>query len=133
MDSISTSTPAHIVKTLIHQKQAAALIRFDALRKLPETGMGGNALTFILDLPDHPLRGKDAPHTQTLVGIARVPMANSIDEGFLKTELKPTGGLITVHGVEEQLQQRRELEGGRKNEVCPARSLERGGGETERP
>jgi hypothetical protein len=63
--------------------------------------MGGDPFTLILDLPNHPLRGENAAHTQTLVGISRVPMSNSINERFLKTELKTTGCLNTVHGVEE--------------------------------
>tara|TARA_B110000003_G_scaffold9454_1_gene9727 strand:+ start:3150 stop:3383 length:234 start_codon:yes stop_codon:yes gene_type:complete len=77
------------------------LIRFDAVRKFPETCMGGDSFTFILNLPNHPLRGEDAAHTQTLIGITRVPMTNSINKRFLKTELKPTGCLNTVHGVEQ--------------------------------
>jgi hypothetical protein len=63
--------------------------------------MGGDPYTLILDLPNHPLRGENAAHTQTLVGISRVPMSNSINQRFLKTELKPTGCLNTVHWVEE--------------------------------
>jgi hypothetical protein len=61
-------------------------------------------------------------------------MTHSIDESFLKTELQTTGCLITVHGIEKQLQQGRELQRGRKNEISPARSLKRGGEiKTERP
>jgi hypothetical protein len=101
LDTIPAATPAHIVKTLINQKQPTALICFDALRKFAEAHIGGDPFTFILDLPNHPLRGENAAHTQTFVGISRVPMSNSINEGFLKTELKPTGCLNTVHGVEE--------------------------------
>jgi hypothetical protein len=96
--------------------------------------MAGDAFTLILDLPNHPLRREDAAHTQTLIGISRVPMTHSVNKGFLKTELKPTGCLRTIHRVEKQLQQWRELESGRKNEISPARSLERGGEiKTERP
>jgi hypothetical protein len=63
--------------------------------------MDGDSFTFILDLPNHPLRGEDAAHTQTFVGIPRVPMSHSINKRFLKTELKPTGCLNTIHGVEQ--------------------------------
>jgi hypothetical protein len=118
----------------MNQEQSSALIGFDALRKLTKTCMAGDPFTFILDLPNHPLRGEDAAHTQTLVWIPRVPMTHSVNQGFLKTELKPTRCLCTIHGIEKQLQQGRELESGRKNEISPARSLERGGEiETERP
>jgi len=87
----------------MNQKQSSALIGFDALRKLPKTCMAGDAFTFILDLPDHPLGGEDAAHTQTLVGISRVSVTNCINKSFLKTELKPSGCLHTIHWIEKQL------------------------------
>jgi hypothetical protein len=84
LDTIPAATPAHIVKTLINQKQSTALICFDALRKFAEAHIGGDPFTFVLDLPNHPSWSEDSSHPQAFGGIVSIAMTNSIHKCFLE-------------------------------------------------
>tara|TARA_B100001121_G_scaffold78712_1_gene69808 strand:+ start:3220 stop:3537 length:318 start_codon:yes stop_codon:yes gene_type:complete len=103
----------------MHQKQTTPLIGIKLIGKTALPGMAGQAVTLILDLPDQPVRRKDASDPQALSGISVIAVTHRIHQCLLQTQLKARAGLSAVHRLKQQLHQRTELECGRKDEISP--------------
>jgi len=83
--------------------------------------MLGNTGSFILNLPNKPVRRQDLANSQSLVAILGIAMTYGINQGFLQTELHSVRGHCTVHRLNELFHQRRQLQGGWMIEVSPAK------------
>ena len=64
LQAIAPPAPAHIVKTLVDQKEPTATGGIQSRRQCCCAGLLRQAATFILNLPDQPIRGEDAPNAQ---------------------------------------------------------------------
>ena len=69
-------------------------------------GLLWEAATLILNLPDQPIGREDAANTELLSRVLGIAMANSIDQGFMQSQLNPLTGEDTTDGLGQQLQQR---------------------------
>ena len=93
------------------EEQSPARQGFRILRKAGCSCILGNTSSFILDLPDKPVRRKDLANSHSLVSILGIAMTHSIHESFLQTELNSVRGHGTVHRLNELLHQRCQLQG----------------------
>tara|TARA_Y100000766_G_scaffold6141_1_gene4665 strand:+ start:895 stop:1182 length:288 start_codon:yes stop_codon:yes gene_type:complete len=95
----------------MHQKQTTPLIGIDLIRQTALPGITRETIAFILDLPNQPIRRENPTDPQTLARVSRIAVTHGIDQGFLKTQLQATRGLIAVNRFQQQLHQWTELKG----------------------
>ena len=78
-------------------------------------------MALILHLPDQPIWGEDASYAQLFGWIFSIAVTNGIHQGLMQSQLDALAGENTTHRLNEQLQQRGQLQRGRKRELCPAK------------
>ena len=94
----------------MNQKQPAATRSIKMLRQAGAASRWWNPSSLVLYLPHQPVGGFNAPHSQAFGWVATVAMADRIDQCFLQTKLHLTLKLQAANGLNQQLQQRCQLQ-----------------------
>ena len=82
--------------------------------------LGRQAGPLILHLPDPPKRRFNSPDPQKLIRIAAIAVVHRIDQGLLQPQPELHPQRPQGHRLQQQLNQRCQLQGGWRDEVTPA-------------
>ncbi len=120
LEPVSPGAPAHVVKALVDQVETAALGGIQLRWQLPLPPLGRQAGPLVLHLPDPPAGGFNAPDAQKFGRIATVAMAHRVYQRLLQPQPQPCLQRPEGHRLDQQLDQRCQLQGGWRDEVRPA-------------
>jgi hypothetical protein len=111
LQAIAPATPTHVIETVVDQKQATTRGCISPFGQACSSPAEGETGTFILDLPNPPTGRFDAPDADRLMGITAIAMAHRVDQGLLQPQLQTGLELVATHGLQQQIQQRGQLQG----------------------